>query len=176
MYSFLRLFSPAQPPDANPMDPNAPLWHCGRNPSRGRPRTRSYGDIEGGVPLSLRHNHSFAPYRLSRFPPRTPSASQHSLSHGTSFHRGPRRSIISLQSGQGGWHPIPLSQGTTLTPTDGIHHPAPITTGFTPNIRSEWGPDILSTTAENHEDWRRPTWDATDKLGTLTPLLLSPRA
>ena len=158
------------------MDPNPTLWHCGRTPFRGRPRTRSRGDVEGGNPLSLRPHHSFAPYRLSRFPPRTFPASQHSLSHGSSFSHGSRRLSTTLHSGQGGWHLMPPSQVTRLGPTDGIHHPTSINTGFTTNASSEWTPDTLSIASENREDWRPPTWNAMDKLGKLTPLLLLLRA
>jgi hypothetical protein len=154
------------------MDPTAPLWHTGRNLSRDRPRARAHGDTEGGIPLSLRPHHSFAPYPLSRFPP----GSQHSLSHGTSFSHGSTRLSIAPQLGQGGWPLMPPSQGTSLGPTDDIHHPTSINTGFTMNVSSEWCPDILSIAAETGEDWRRLIWNATDKIGRLTPLLLLPNA
>ncbi len=67
---------------------------------------------------------------------------------------------------------MPLSQGTTLGPTDGIHHPASIDTDFTSNVSAEWYSGTLSVAAENREDWGCLMWNATNELGKFTPLLL----
>ena len=69
---------------------------------------------------------------------------------------------------------MPPSQETTVGPTDGIHHPASINTGFTPIASAEWGPGTLSIAAGNCEDWRSLMWDATRDLGKSTPFLLRP--
>ena len=158
------------------MDPNAPLSHCGRNPSRGRPRTRSHGDVEGVIPISLRHIHQFAPYLAPSLPPRASPASPHSLSHGASFPRRPRRSNTAPQLDQGGWPLMPPSRGTTLGPIDGIQHPLSINTGFTDGVSAEWYSGTLSIAAENREGWGSLMWNASSEPGKFTPLVLLPIA
>jgi hypothetical protein len=156
MYTFPPLFPPPRCPFSSSMDSN--VYQSGD-----RSRTAPRGHAEGSMPLSLRYIRSAAPYPLPGFPPRTPTGSQHNLSHHSAFPRGFRRSNRAPQPTQCGWHTMAPSQGTTLRPTDSIHHAASINTAFTPNIGAETDPSTLSNAGETRENWG---WTAAGELGT----------